>query len=140
MIGGMPWLVWGGFVRAVLVLHATWLVNSATHVWGYRTHETRDDSTNLWWVALITYGEGWHNNHHAYQTSARHGMAWWELDVTYIGIKLMSYLGLVPARSIKLPKIKSQAPVEPALPRPVPQIVAKTLRAGEEPELAVAAN
>ena len=84
-IGGMPWLVWGCFVRSVLVLHSTWLVNSATHVWGYRSHETRDNSTNLWWVALLTYGEGWHNNHHAFQTSARHGLRWWEVDMTYIG-------------------------------------------------------
>ena len=83
-IGGMPFLVWGFFVRSVLVLHTTWLVNSATHVWGYRTHETRDHSTNLWWVALLTYGEGWHNNHHAFQTSARHGLRWWEVDMTYM--------------------------------------------------------
>ena len=86
----MPWLVWGFFVRSVLVLHSTWLVNSATHVWGYRSHETRDDSTNLWWVALLTYGEGWHNNHHAFQTSARHGLRWWEIDMTYMAIRLMS--------------------------------------------------
>ena len=137
MVGGMPWLVWGGFVRAVGVLHATWLVNSATHVWGYRTHETRDDSTNLWWVALITYGEGWHNNHHAYQTSARHGLAWWELDMTYIGIKLMSYVGLVPSRSIKLAKVKDAAPEKPRT-LGVPPIAIKALRPGEEPELAVA--
>ena len=83
-IGGMSWLVWGGFVRSVFVLHSTWLVNSASHVWGYRSHSTRDRSTNLWWVALFTYGEGWHNNHHAYQTSARHGLRWWEIDMTYI--------------------------------------------------------
>ena len=68
-VGGMSWLVWGGFVRTVFVLHSTWLVNSASHVWGYRSHPTRDRSTNLWWVALLTYGEGWHNNHHAFQTS-----------------------------------------------------------------------
>ena len=74
-LGGMSWLVWGGFVRSVFVLHSTWLVNSASHVWGYRSHPTRDRSTNLWWVALLTYGEGWHNNHHALQTSARHGTA-----------------------------------------------------------------
>ena len=80
--GGMSWLVWGGFVRTIFVLHSTWLVNSATHIWGYRSHATRDDSTNLWWVALLTYGEGWHNNHHAYQTSARHGLRWWEVDMT----------------------------------------------------------
>jgi stearoyl-CoA desaturase (delta-9 desaturase) len=102
-IGGMPWLVWGFFVRSVSVLHSTWLVNSATHIWGYRTFETRDKSTNLWWVALITFGEGWHNNHHAYQTSARHGMRWWEIDTTYILIKCMSFVGL--AYNLKLPKV-----------------------------------
>ncbi|MFO0909423.1 MAG: fatty acid desaturase [Isosphaeraceae bacterium] len=103
MIGGMPFLVWGFFVSTVVVLHTTWLVNSATHVWGYRSHHTRDDSTNLWWVALLTYGEGWHNNHHAYQTSARHGLDWWEVDMTYLAIKLMSMLGI--AHTIKLPKL-----------------------------------
>ena len=106
-IGGMPFLVWGFFVRSVLVLHTTWLVNSATHVWGYRSHETRDSSTNLWWVALLTYGEGWHNNHHAFQTSARHGLRWWEVDMTYIAIRAMSLVGL--AHSIKLPRIRATA-------------------------------
>ncbi|WP_435006927.1 acyl-CoA desaturase [Tundrisphaera lichenicola] len=108
-IGGMPYLVWGFFVRTVLVLHSTWLVNSATHVWGYRSHETRDTSTNLWWVAIITYGEGWHNNHHAFQTSARHGMRWWEFDATYLTIRLMSMLGM--ASKIKLPKLTHAAPI-----------------------------
>lgn len=102
-IGGMPWLVWGFFVSSVTVLHTTWLVNSATHVWGYRSHKTRDDSTNLWWVALLTYGEGWHNNHHAHQTSARHGLRWWELDMTYLGIRALSLVGL--AHTVKLPKV-----------------------------------
>ena len=92
--GGLPWLVWGGFVRSCLVLHSTWLVNSATHVWGYRSYPTRDTSTNLWWVALLTFGEGWHNNHHASQTSARHGLRWWELDATYWAIRLMALVGL----------------------------------------------
>jgi sn-1 stearoyl-lipid 9-desaturase len=100
-IGGLPWLIWGGFVRSVLVLHTTWLVNSATHVWGYRTYPTRDDSTNLWWVALVTFGEGWHNNHHAFPTSARQGLLWWELDLTYAAIRLLSALGL--AYDVKLP-------------------------------------
>ena len=99
----MSWLVWGGFFRTILVLHTTWLVNSASHIWGYRSHATRDKSTNLWWVALLTYGEGWHNNHHAFQTSARHGLDWWEVDLTYLTIKLMSLFGL--AGNIKLPKI-----------------------------------
>ena len=109
-IGGLPWLIWGGFLRTVMVLHATWLVNSATHVWGYRTHATRDDSTNLWWVAIVTYGEGWHNNHHAYQTSARHGIAWWEVDMTYMAIKALSYVGLV--HTIKMPKIPKAVVVD----------------------------
>ncbi len=107
----MPWLVWGGFVRSVFVLHSTWLVNSATHMWGYRSHPTRDDSTNLWWVALLTYGEGWHNNHHAYQTSARHGLRWWEFDMTYITIWTMKVCRI--AYNIKLVKIG--APRIPAM-------------------------
>ena len=108
-IGGMPFLVWAFFVRSVAVLHATWLVNSATHVWGYRSHETRDNSTNLWWVAVITYGEGWHNNHHAFQTSARHGMRWWEVDTTYWAIRVLGFLGL--ATKIKTPKVTHAAPI-----------------------------
>lgn len=100
-IGGLPWLVWGGFVRSVAVLHATWLVNSASHLWGYRTYKVRDTSTNLWWVALLSFGEGWHNNHHAFPTSARHGLRWWELDLTYGAIRTLGILGL--AHSIKLP-------------------------------------
>ena len=104
-MGGMSWLVWGGFVRTIFVLHTTWLVNSATHVWGYRTHETRDASTNNWWVALLTYGEGWHNNHHAFQTSARHGLRWWEVDMTYVAIRVLSAVGL--AHSVKLPTVTS---------------------------------
>jgi fatty-acid desaturase len=99
-LGGLPWLIWGGFVRSVLVLHTTWLVNSATHVWGYRTYATRDDSTNLWWVALLTFGEGWHNNHHAFPRSARQGLEWWELDLTYGVIRVLSALGF--AHSVKL--------------------------------------
>jgi fatty-acid desaturase len=101
--GGMSWLIWGGFVRTIFVLHTTWLVNSATHVWGYRTHETRDSSTNLWWVALLTYGEGWHNNHHAFQTSARHGLRWWEVDMTYVAIRVLSAVGF--AHGVKLPTL-----------------------------------
>ncbi|MFM7591368.1 MAG: acyl-CoA desaturase, partial [Isosphaeraceae bacterium] len=104
---GMSWFVWGFFARTVLVLHATWLVNSATHKWGYRTHDTRDDSTNLWWVALVTYGEGWHNNHHAFQTSAAHGLDWWEIDTTYIAIKLMSYVGMASDIKVANPDKKS---------------------------------
>jgi fatty-acid desaturase len=111
-VGGMPFLVWGFFVSTVLLLHSTWFVNSATHVWGYQSHKTRDESTNLWWVAVLTYGEGWHNNHHAYQTSARHGLAWWEIDMTYLTIRLMSLVGLV--HSVKLPKLDRALDTAPA--------------------------
>ena len=108
-VGGMPWLVWGFFVRTIFVLHTTWLVNSATHVWGYRSHETRDKSTNLWWVAALTYGEGWHNNHHAFQTSARHGLDWWEIDPTWMVIKLLSFVGVT--YNIKLPRLAADDPL-----------------------------
>jgi fatty-acid desaturase len=111
-LGGMPWLVWGGFVRSVLVLHSTWLVNSANHLWGYRTYATRDTSTNLWWVALLTFGEGWHNNHHAVPTSARHGMRWWEFDATFLTIRVMRLVGLV--KGVKLPKFTPPASSSPA--------------------------
>ena len=91
---GLSLLVWGMFVRLVFVLHATWLVNSASHMWGYRNYETRDDSRNNWWVALITYGEGWHNNHHAYPRMARAGHRWWEFDLTFMTIRLLEKIGL----------------------------------------------
>ena len=107
-VGGLPWLIWGGFVRSVLVLHTTFLVNSATHVWGYRTYATRDHSTNLWWVALLTFGEGWHNNHHAFPTSARQGLKWWELDLTYAVIRFLAALGLV--HNVKLPAALQSGP------------------------------
>lgn len=100
LIGGWPFVVWGIFVRLVAVWHCTWLVNSATHKFGYRTFEAGDRSTNCWWVALMTYGEGWHNNHHAFQYSARHGMKWWEIDMTWMTIQLLQALGL--ATKVKL--------------------------------------
>jgi stearoyl-CoA desaturase (delta-9 desaturase) len=116
VLGGLPWLIWGGFVRSISVLHTTWLVNSATHVWGYRTYTTRDTSTNLWWVALLTFGEGWHNNHHAFQTSARHGLRWWEVDMTYVAIRVLSALGL--AHSLKLPKLTPASQLPAGITRP----------------------
>jgi stearoyl-CoA desaturase (delta-9 desaturase) len=74
-IGGIPWVVWGVALRVTVGLHFTWFVNSVTHVWGYRHFNTGDDSTNNWWVAVVAFGEGWHNNHHAFPSSARHGLA-----------------------------------------------------------------
>jgi stearoyl-CoA desaturase (delta-9 desaturase) len=87
-------VVWGMFVRMVWVYHITWFVNSATHIWGYRNYETTDDSKNLWWVGLLGWGEGWHNNHHAYQRMARHGHKWWEVDLTYYAICTLEKVGL----------------------------------------------
>lgn len=89
LVGGLPMLLWAQCVRIVYTYHATWFVNSATHMWGYRNYETRDRSRNLWWVALVTYGEGWHNNHHAHPHTARAGHKWWELDPTWWAIRLL---------------------------------------------------
>ena len=101
-------LLWGAFLRVTLGLHATWLVNSATHLWGSRRFETRDDSRNNFWVALVSGGEGWHNNHHANPVSARHGLAWYEIDPNYWGIWLLSKLGL--ARKIQVVKLNPANP------------------------------
>lgn len=87
-------VVWGIFVRMVFVMHSTWFVNSASHIWGYRNYVTKDNSRNLWWVAAVSYGEGWHNNHHAYPSMANHGHRWWELDMTFWVIRGLERLGL----------------------------------------------
>ena len=91
---GASLLVWGVFVRAVAVWHITWLVNSAAHVWGYRNYETGEGSRNNWVVAILTSGEGWHNNHHADPRSARHGHRAWEIDLIYGFIRLLEATGL----------------------------------------------
>ncbi len=103
--GGVPYVLWGIFLRTTVTLHCTWLVNSATHMWGRRRFATRDASTNNWWVALLTFGEGWHNNHHAHPTSARHGLAWYEIDLNWMGIRLLHALGL--AWDLKVAKVRS---------------------------------
>ncbi len=100
-IGGIAYLLWGVFFRVVFGLHATWLVNSATHMWGSRRFHTRDDSRNSFWVAVLTFGEGWHNNHHAHPTSARHGLVWWEIDMSWMQIWLLRLVGI--AKDVKLP-------------------------------------
>jgi stearoyl-CoA desaturase (delta-9 desaturase) len=100
-IGGPSWVVWGIFARLVFTYHCTWLVNSASHGVGYQAFRTGDRSTNNWWVAILTFGEGWHNNHHAFPFSARHGLRWFEFDPTFWTIKVMAWLRL--ARNVKLP-------------------------------------
>lgn len=88
-LGGMPFVVWGIFVRLFVGFHGTCFVNSACHKFGYRNSEASDRSTNCWWVALLTFGEGWHNNHHASQASARFGWHWWEIDMVWLMIQLL---------------------------------------------------
>ena len=102
---GLSWLLWGVLLRVTVGFHVTWLVNSATHLWGTRRFNTHDDSTNNWWVALLTGGEGWHNNHHAHPVSATHGMAWWEVDFNYCLIRMLALLGL--AKDIKLTRMRT---------------------------------
>jgi stearoyl-CoA desaturase (delta-9 desaturase) len=100
--GGWALVLWGIPLRLALVYHATWLVNSATHRWGYAPHASGDSSRNNPWVAAVTFGEGWHNTHHAYPHSARHGWGWREPDLTWLHIRLLQRLGL--ARRVRLPQ------------------------------------
>lgn len=104
---GLSVLVWGVFVRTVLVWHGTWTVNSLTHVAGYRNYETREDSRNNWFVAIISHGEGWHNNHHAQPRSANNQHRWWEFDFTFQVIRLMQLVGL--AKDVVLPTSPDKA-------------------------------
>ncbi|MEJ0020883.1 MAG: fatty acid desaturase [Acetobacteraceae bacterium] len=113
---GVSLLVWGVFVRTVLVWHITWSVNSASHVWGYRNYETRDESRNNWVVAALTCGEGWHNNHHADPHSARHGHTRWEIDVMFGFVRLLEAAGLAwnvarPAVATAMKERKIRPPV-----------------------------
>ncbi len=94
LLGGWSFVIYGVFLRVVLLWHSTWFINSVTHVWGYRTFQTQDNSRNLWWAAIFTYGEGWHNNHHAYPNVAKAGWRWWEIDVTWWVIWVLKTLGL----------------------------------------------
>jgi fatty-acid desaturase len=103
LAGGLPVMMWGIFLRTVVGLHCTWLVNSATHMWGKRRFITTDSSRNSFWVAILTFGEGWHNNHHAHPVSARHGLAWYEVDVNWYGISALRMLGL--AWDVKAPRL-----------------------------------
>ena len=88
-------LVWGGFVSTVLLFHGTCCINSMAHVFGKPRYETGDDSKNSFLLAMITLGEGWHNNHHRYQSSARQGFYWWEIDPTYYTLRLLACMGII---------------------------------------------
>jgi stearoyl-CoA desaturase (delta-9 desaturase) len=95
VVGGAWALIWGYFVSTMLLWHGTFTINSFSHIIGRRRYETEDDSKNNWLLALLTMGEGWHNNHHYYQRSVRQGFYWWEIDLTYYVLVAMSWLGLV---------------------------------------------
>ncbi len=93
-VGGFSAFVWGYLVATVALYHATFAINSVAHVWGTRPFPTRDDSRNNFWLALVTLGEGWHNNHHHCRSSCRQGVRWWEIDLTYAGLRVLSLLGI----------------------------------------------
>jgi fatty-acid desaturase len=99
---GLSVWIWGVIVRTVVVWHITWSVNSLSHRWGYRTYDTNDNSRNNWFVAWLSNGEGWHNNHHADPTAAAHGHKWWEFDVTWMTVQLLERIGL--AHDVLRPK------------------------------------
>jgi len=93
--GALLGLLWGGLVRILVVHHITWSVNSVCHLWGSKPFESHDESRNNPIVGILAFGEGWHNNHHAFPTSARHGLAWWQLDVSYLVTRALEICGLV---------------------------------------------
>lgn len=95
LIGGAPWLFWGFFLSTVLLWHGTFTINSLAHVWGRRRYETTDTSRNNFILSLLTMGEGWHNNHHFYQSTAANGFFWWEVDMSYYILKALSWAGVV---------------------------------------------
>ncbi|DBA99534.1 TPA: hypothetical protein ACH3X3_012115 [Trebouxia sp. C0006] len=106
-VGGFPAMVWGGALRIAFVYHITWFVNSASHCWGYQSYNTGDLSRNNWWVAALAFGEGWHNNHHAFEFSARHGLEKWQVDITWLVISALHTLGL--ASNVKLPSERQKS-------------------------------
>jgi stearoyl-CoA desaturase (delta-9 desaturase) len=107
VLGGWSWVIWGMFVRVVFTIHITGLVNSVAHNFGYQSYKTGDESRNNWWVALLSWGDGWHNNHHAFPASARHGLRWFEVDATWCTICVLRALGL--ARDVRLPSVAALA-------------------------------
>ena len=111
MISG---LLWGGFARIFLLHHTTWSVNSIGHIYGFQQYETKDESKNNLILGLLGFGGGWHNNHHAFPLSARHGLKWWQLDIAYLFISLLQKIGLVwdvnlPTQKMLETKVKKGA-------------------------------
>ncbi|HEX8523252.1 MAG TPA: fatty acid desaturase [Tepidisphaeraceae bacterium] len=111
--GALLGAVWGGFARIFIVHHMTWSVNSVCHIWGSRPYRSHDESRNNFFFGLFSWGEGWHNNHHAFPTSARHGLEWWQLDISWIVIRAMQAMGLVwkvrlPSREMIASKVRPE--------------------------------
>ena len=111
LVGGGPEaFVWGFVVSTVLLFHGTFTINSVAHLWGSRRFDTADDSRNNFVLAIITMGEGWHNNHHRFMYACQQGFRWWEVDVTYYALKMLNWLGVArDLRGIRLPVSESEA-------------------------------
>jgi stearoyl-CoA desaturase (delta-9 desaturase) len=113
-MGALSGLLWGGLVRIFLVHHVTWSVNSVCHLWGRQPFQVSDQSRNNFVFGVLALGEGWHNNHHAFPTSARHGLRWWQIDLSYYVIRVLALLGL--AWNVRLPATQPGAVIQKALP------------------------
>jgi stearoyl-CoA desaturase (delta-9 desaturase) len=94
-VSGLNMVIWGFCVSTILVYHCTFAVNSIAHLWGTQRYNTKEESKNNFFVALLTFGEGWHNNHHHYPGSIRQGFFWWEVDLTYYALRFLSFFGIV---------------------------------------------
>ncbi|NEO34725.1 MAG: acyl-CoA desaturase, partial [Symploca sp. SIO3C6] len=105
LVGGWDFVIYGVCLRLVLLWHSTWFINSACHLWGNRTYNCADDSRNLWWAAILAYGEGWHNNHHAQANVAPAGRKWWQIDMTWWVINGLKQVGL--AKNVIMPPQES---------------------------------
>jgi stearoyl-CoA desaturase (delta-9 desaturase) len=148
-IGGWSMLVWGFFISTTLLWHGTFTINSLSHVFGTRRYRTEDTSRNNWLLAVLTCGEGWHNNHHYHQNTANQGWFWWEWDPSYYLLKLLSWAGIVwgvrtPSRAVKYAHL-SYSPEERALVRSAPGLfarrsVARVKAAGDKVRGAIAAT
>lgn len=103
IIHGWIGLIWGFFLSTVLLYHTTFAINSVCHIFGSQRYATAESSRNTWWLSLLTLGESWHNNHHRFPQSSRHGLLWWEIDLTYYVLKLLSFLGIVRSLKVAVP-------------------------------------
>ena len=118
---GLQFLIWGFFISTVVLFHGTCTINSLAHCFGSQRYNTGDQSRNNLWLALITLGEGWHNNHHRYQFTARQGFFWWEIDITYYLLKGMAFLGLVSDLSpVPAQAYQAQSKAQQSMPGPTP--------------------